>query len=177
LPIAGPPPHPDSAFGGGGGGSGTGGGSGGGGSGSGGGGGGASHSAQTLQAIRIVCTKPPALNALALLGGSPDCLTVAYVVACIGDLNMYNAYRSNANAMDKLSSTAPLAGVVARGNVMCELELGSLTTGEFMPQRTNTQRTTRRWPKRPQETKQQNTETKGRAGRRLSHSRQLLGEY
>ena len=65
--------------------------------------------------------------------------------------------------MDKLSSTAPLAGVVARGNVMCELELtferfvyfprapfvladdaadvlpaanarmGALTTGAFMP--------------------------------------------
>ena len=98
---------PDSAFGGGGGGSGTGGGSGGGGSSGGGGGGGASHSAQTLQAIRIVCTKPPALNALALLGGSPDCLTVAYVVACIGDLKIYKAYRSNANAMGKLSSTAP----------------------------------------------------------------------
>jgi hypothetical protein len=31
--------------------------------------------------------------------------------------------------------------------------------------------------RKPQETMQQNTETKGRTGRRLSHSRQLLGEH
>jgi hypothetical protein len=72
------------------------------------------------------------------------------------------ANSNNSNATPHLSSCAPPKKTSSPIFSIC---------------RTNTKRTTRRWPKRPQETKQQNTETKGRPGRRLSHSRQLLGKY